>query len=304
MTENSALPVGQENTLFSIKFIIPYFGSWPFWMPFFLKSCALNSTIEWLIYTDCEQPPKVPDNVTFRSISYIDYCRLVSDKLGILFQPPNPYKLCDLKPALGFIHAEDLVGFDFWAFGDIDVIYGDLRGYFNTERLQKKYLLSTHTRRVSGHLCLLKNNELMRTAFKKIPDWSQRLSDQEHHALDEGAFSRLFMGHKNWPDWLRHLAEKFKKESRLSEFVEAHSTFTLWPDGTKTIPDYWEWTDGRLTNSDLKDVSLPYFHFMVWKQTSWINQEEKNLVSPLALYDESSWRISSVGWRHVNTVKL
>ncbi len=29
------------------------------------------------------------------------------------FKPSSPYKLCDLKPALGFIHADRIQGFDF-----------------------------------------------------------------------------------------------------------------------------------------------------------------------------------------------
>ena len=88
----------------SIVLLIPYFGKWPVWFDFFLISCRFNTSIQWIIYTDCPIPENSPDNVKYKKISFKDYNIFVSDKLGINFNPDNPYKLCDLKPALGFIH--------------------------------------------------------------------------------------------------------------------------------------------------------------------------------------------------------
>jgi hypothetical protein len=53
--------------------------------------------------------------VRVQSTAYADYCALVSRRLDIDFRPENPYKLCDLKPALGYIHEEHLANHDFWA---------------------------------------------------------------------------------------------------------------------------------------------------------------------------------------------
>lgn len=114
----------------SICFVIPYFGRWPFWMPLFLESCRLNSDIDWLLFSDCGEPEHLPPNVRIEPIDYASYCAWVSQRLGIPFAPANPYKLCDLKPALGYIHEDRLRGYDFWAFGDLDVLYGRLREYF------------------------------------------------------------------------------------------------------------------------------------------------------------------------------
>lgn len=291
------MPVTKYPVAPSIKFIIPYFGKWPFWMPFFVKSCSYNSSVEWLFYTNCGEPKNYPPNMTFRNIAYEQYCEFVSERLGIDFSPPNPYKLCDIKPALGYIHSADLEGYDFWAFGDLDVIYGDLRGYFTNERLAKKDLFSTHARRVSGHLCIIRNSVGMRESFKKIPNWQERLSDAKHHALDEGAFSRLFMGHKNWPIWLRHFAEKFSRRSRRSEFVEAHSTYTLLKNNERKIPESWQWKNGVLTNSDFGDMLLPYFHFLVWKNKAWVGKKADELVSHDGLVEEDCWCIAESGWR-------
>ena len=51
-----------------LLFVIPYFGRWPFWMPFFLKSCRFNPDVQWLFFTDCGALPDAPSNVRFRTI--------------------------------------------------------------------------------------------------------------------------------------------------------------------------------------------------------------------------------------------
>jgi len=280
----------------SIRFIIPYFGCWPFWMDFFLAGCARNPDIDWLFFTDCGIPQNVPDNVTFIEIPYLEYCALVSGRLGIDFSPANPYKLCDIKPALGYIHAEHLDGYDFWAFGDIDVVYGNLRKYFTAERLATKDLFATHARRISGHLCLLRNTSTMREAFMRIPQWQERFADQAHQALDEGAFSRIFVRHKNWPEPLRRFAARFNRWAQRSEFVESHSTFSILPDGRRVVPQRWLLQNGRLTNSDLGDTELPYLHFLVWKNQHWKGVSPASLRGPDALAQKTAWQVCETGW--------
>lgn len=260
--------VSAASALNSICIVIPYFGKWPVWMPYYLETCRFNSTIHWVFYTDCGTPEGLSSNVKVIDISYHDYCDLVSKKLGIQFYPENPYKLCDIKPMLGYIHADELQGFDFWGFGDIDLVYGDLRAYFNQSRLARKDLFATHARRISGHLCLIRNTEEMRTAFKRVKTWKSLISKSEHVAFDEKAFSKVFLRHKNSPRIVRFAAGLFDPWLRKAEFVEAYTTPSAkldWIDGTKKFPATWYWHDGGLTNDINGDRTFPYFHFMVWK---------------------------------------
>jgi len=285
-----------------ILFVIPYFGQWPFWMPFFLQSCRHNPSIDWLFFSDCGTPAgsdaDPPENVRVIDTSFTDYCRLVSEKLDIHFAPPAPYKLCDLKPALGYVHEEHLHGYDYWAFGDIDVIYGNLRAYFTARRLAGKDLLATHARRVSGHLCLLRNTARIREAFMRMPRWRERLADPQHLALDEGAFSRLFMFHKNWPEPVRRLVGRFSPRYRRCEFVEAHSTYAARArDGAVRLAESWTWRNGTLENSDAPGVARPYLHFMFWKNDAW--QGRQDLVQPPDLHRARAWRVSAAGWQAV-----
>lgn len=252
-----------------IAIVIPYFGRWPFWMPYFLESCRANPDIDWLLYSDCGQPERCPSNVRVVTVSYQDYCQRVAGALHIDFHPDQPYKLCDIKPALGLIHAEELAGYDFWGFGDLDLLYGDLRAYFTAERLARFDLFSTHARRISGHLCLIRNTEEMRTAFMRVKHWQFRLESPEHLAFDESAFSKIFLRHKNSASWVRWLAAQCDPWLRRAEFIEAYTTPNgkiPWTDGSRDYPVEWYWQDGRISNSSLENRVYPYFHFMVWKR--------------------------------------
>ncbi|AXO86807.1 hypothetical protein DZC75_01830 [Pseudomonas parafulva] len=282
-----------------ILFVIPYFGEWPFWMPFFLESCRRNADIDWLLFSDCGTPADLPANVRIEAISYSDYCRLVSDRLEIDFAPQQAYKLCDIKPALGYIHADRLEGYDFWAFGDIDLVYGDLRAYFTNERLARRDFFSTHERRVAGHLCLIRNTPCKRALFKRMPNWQARFTDQTHHALDEGAFSRLFLRRKNLPRPLFKLLGQLNPLRRRSDFTEAYSTpngCIAWHDGRKVFPQRWYWRDGRLSNDLDSQRAYPYFHFACWKRNEWrdVPQPDSQQVQQLAA--TSNWMINDRGF--------
>lgn len=283
----------------SIVFIIPYFGRWPFWMPLFLKSCRFNPDINWILYSDCGHPDELPANVRYVPMSFAEYCQLVSRRLGFEFSPQRAYKLCDLKPALGHVHEEDIEGFDFWGFSDIDVIYGQLRDYFTAEKLACFDFFSTHERRVSGHLCLMRNNERMRTVFRKIPDFQQMLCDEESHALDEGAFTRIFLWRKNFPKPLFRFVGLFNPWRRRALFEELYSTPNagrLWVDGSKNFPEKWFWGQGRLTTDRTGERSFPYLHFYAWKGHIWSKQlpPEKGEIEAIAAQDY--WVVDAAGF--------
>lgn len=283
----------------SIIIIIPYFGKWPFWMPFFIESCRANPNINWLLIGDCAVLEDLPNNVEQRFFAFVDYCAFVSECLGINFNPSNPYKLCDLKPALGFIHEADVASYDFWGFSDLDLIYGDLRSYFSDERLRKYKVLSTHERRISGHFCLLRNEPELNSLFWKIPDFVRRAEDPKNHALDEGGFSRIFLWRKNFPKPLFDFVGLFNRWRRVAEFKEAFSTpngVRPWTDGTQDYPAYWVWRNGRLQNAKDGDRQFPYLHFLVWKKYWQQSSQPMSFEQAQVLASRRNWRIDRDGF--------
>lgn len=285
-----------------ICFVIPYFGRWPFWFRFFLESCRANSCINWLFFSDCGVPDDLPHNVNVVEVSFESYCRTVADSLQIDFSPMTPYKLCDLKPALGYIHRDELRGFDFWAFGDIDVVYGDLSRYFTSERLARHDVFSMHARRISGHCCLLRNNALAREAFMQVRNWRQSLSAPQHQWFDESAFSHLFVRHKNWHPVLASLAKPFNRWTRCIENTEAFSTPNAripWVDGTHDFPKQWRWDHGQLTTDKDGERQFPYLHFVVWKKSDWSTDKSVIESASDALALSGRWGISAVGFEEL-----
>lgn len=253
-----------------ICFLIPYFGKLPFWMPFFLASCKANPTIDWFIYTDQIYENYTPINVKFINIAFDEYKGMISNKLGIQFQPQNPYKLCDIKPALGYVHQDVIDQYDYWGFSDIDLIYGDLKAYFTNVRLEAFELHSTHATRIAGHMCLIRNSTEMNEAFMRVKNWQEIFEDHTHQAFDEKAFSKVFLKHKNSPKLVQKLAKYINPWLSKADFTEAFSTPNAripWVDNSFNFPTQWYWNEGKLTTNLTSERGFPYFHFLVWKKS-------------------------------------
>lgn len=240
-----------------------------------MQSCQYNSSIHWLFITDCGRPEIQPDNAEFVDILFDEYKMLISSKLEIDFSLATPYKLCDLKPAFGFIHQDKLQDYDFFGFGDLDVIYGNLRHFLSEDILQQYQLFATHDNRISGHFCLLRNNPRMQTAFQRIPDWKNLFSNSEHLSIDESKFTKVFMPHRKHPGWLKKLYSLFNPYWRNNYFKEQFSTILSpvpWIDGSLDHPQSWLWKQGSLYNDKDGEQEFMYLHFMNWKSSLWLDK--------------------------------
>lgn len=173
-----------------IALIMPYFGKWPEWIDLFLYSCSRNPQIDFLFYTDCPVPEHPYSNVKFTAISFADYCDRASAALGIDFHPSYAYKLCDLKPFYGIIHEAELKGYDWWGFGDLDLIYGDMQPLLRMAEKSKYDVLTTHLDRIAGHFTLIRCHSEYNACGMKLKNWKQMLEDKtQNYGIDEDALS-------------------------------------------------------------------------------------------------------------------
>ncbi|OUS27076.1 hypothetical protein A9Q99_17910 [Gammaproteobacteria bacterium 45_16_T64] len=283
----------------SIVIIQPYFGTWPEWMPFYIESCRWNPSIDWLVYTDCPKPANYPSNMTFIDISFEDYKKMASEKLGTPFNPTSAYKLCDIKPTYGLLHEDEISQYDYFAFGDLDLVYGDIRKHI--AHLKEYDLISTHDTRVSGHLCFHKNTKKMREAFKQSPVWESSISSEKHVAFDEKAYSKIFLRRKNWPQSINNIVAQCFPYQRNCLFSETFSTPNCripWVDGSFDFPEEWIWENGIITTNNT-DRDFMYFHFFYWKEHAWPkNYISSALESQLSDTKQplTSWKITSQGF--------
>lgn len=145
-----------------ICIIICYYGTFPATFQSFLDTCAINLSIDWLIITDVDlkNEYRCSDNVKHLKLSLSEVEKLACKKLGIEVKINHAYKLCDYKIMYGLLFEDYLSNYDWFGYGDCDVLYGNLRKFFTPERLSKYDKIYSF-----GHLCLIKNNEQCKKAF-------------------------------------------------------------------------------------------------------------------------------------------
>ena len=267
-----------------ILIIIPYFGSLPGWMELFLLSCGANQGFHWLIPTDDTRPFHAPANVTLRRESFSGFKGKVAEALSFATGDLawGPYKLCDLKPFYGFIFADDLAGYDYWGFGDLDLLYGRLDNFITAEMLERYKVISFHDDRISGHLCLVRNSGSMVASCLEIPHWREQVACQKHIGIDEGDYSGVHFfvrKHFGWRKWLKHkqnyrklrLHRIFDRDIYAEELFTTPLTDIPWRDGALygEQPLRWVWDNGRVY-SEPDGQESPYIHFMNFKSSRWL----------------------------------
>ncbi len=284
----------------SICIIITWFGAWPPWMRLFVESCRWNPTVNWLLLGDSPPPADLPPNVRIQTVSFDDYRDQVASRLRIHPRWNDTYKLCDLKPALGYIHQQEIAGYDYWGFGDLDVIYGDIRRFYTPSVLVHD-LVTTHEHIVAGHFSLLKTTPRMLTAFKRIPLWRALLATPHHKSFDEQIFSHLFLhiqGKRRWQRLITPYLGGGYFEERFSTNI---STDLKWIDGGLDFPSEWFWDRGHLTSDRSGDREFLYLHFSHWQSNRWTGRDVapwKTLDRLVDLPDErpTSFTISAKGF--------
>jgi hypothetical protein len=143
----------------SIIIIIPYFGPFHKQFKFWLKSALNNPTIDFLLFTDNKIESK--DNIKVIYTTFKDLTLMIQSKFEFPLNLYSPYKLCDCRPAYGYLFQEHIKDYDIWGWGDIDLVYGDIR-HFLTEPILNRYNAFLGW----GHLTLYKNNDFCNSFFK------------------------------------------------------------------------------------------------------------------------------------------
>lgn len=166
-----------------IAVISVYYGVLPPNYELWLRSCEYNKTIDFLFITDIELE-SLPSNVKLIKLTFAQFRKLAEEKLGMSVRLDKPYKLCDFRPMYGQILEDYLIGYDYWAHCDMDLIFGDLRSFFD------KYDISHYDRFLYlGHLSLYRNtphcNQYYKLPGSKCGSWEEVVSTPQNHCFDE-----------------------------------------------------------------------------------------------------------------------
>lgn len=124
--------------------------------------------------------------------------------LGVKCPPLEGRKLCDYRPALGEMYADELAGFDFWGHTDLDCVYGPVWDYVTDELLDGCDVFSNdEAPNVCGPFSLYRTATASHV-FRQHPRWQAVFEDPSHYAFDETGIaptlerSGLRVTHRHW----------------------------------------------------------------------------------------------------------
>ena len=154
--------------------ILPYFGKFKPSFALFYESARRNDDVDFFIFTDDDEPINPAENIKWIKTTLSEFNDMAVQKLGIDFKIPKPYKLCDFKPMYGLICEDYLKGYEYWAYGDVDLIYGHISEFMDKIDY-RKFDKINH----AGHLCFMKNvpeiNELFKVQAEGSKDFKEVL---------------------------------------------------------------------------------------------------------------------------------
>lgn len=181
-------------------FVIPYFGNFPNYFPLFLKSCSYNIDFNWLIITDNDTNYEYPANFRVIKMTFAEMKSLFQTKFDFTIVLDHPYKLCDYKPAYGYLFEEFLTEYEFWGHCDVDTLMGDLSKFLTSnifETYDKIFCL--------GHMTIYKNskenNRVFMSDFKgrtlyKYVFSTNKICWFDEESKDEYNINQIFLSKK------------------------------------------------------------------------------------------------------------
>lgn len=224
---------------FKIGILTCWYGPYPWYFPYFIHSCKFNPCVDFIIITNNQESvTNKPENVKIVHKTLEEIKTIACEKLGFAVNIDFPYKLCDYKPAYGFIFSEIIENYDFWGQSDLDVIYGDIREFLNKEMLAKYDFISLRHDYTTGCFSLFRNNEKMNTFFMRSKDYKHVYTNSKHYCFDECNFAwdELTAGKSIFE--IKTEIESFThliKAAEITNEIKAHFDFILMEGKTGRI---------------------------------------------------------------------
>ena len=259
----------------SIIVIFPHFGTLPPQYKMWRASASYNTGIDFLFFTDCDVEPA--KNIIVHKMTFADFRQMVQDKFDFPIVLDRPYKICDYRPAFAHILSDYIKGYDFWGWGDLDVVYGDIRHFVTDEVLSCHKMISGY-----GHFTLYRNDEYTNTFFMKDVDgyvsYKEAFTEKRSMYFDEyeyKGFGDKWRGcHPDecWLEWPFDNASKPKQSYHFNSLTRGWKQIIFEHIGNKLY--MLRFNHGKLEKKEslyahfqhrgfMKDRVTDYSHFLV-----------------------------------------
>jgi hypothetical protein len=247
----------------SIAILTCWYGKYPWYFPYFIHSCRYNPTVDFIIITDNQETIiNKPENVKIIHKTLEQVKSIASQKLGFTVTIDNSYKLCDFKPTYGLLFSEILNEYDFWGHGDIDMVYGNIRGFMTAGILNNHDIISSRKDIITGTFCLYRNNEQMRTLFMQSRDYKKVLSNPEHFSFGECNFLDAEMQHGlsifDFPDNIQSMTYVAKKGIKEGKFRAYFQNIIL-----QSIAGNVKWDRGKIFYNE---TEFMFYDLLIFKK--------------------------------------
>lgn len=169
-------------TLPRILVFVIYFGEFPEYFEFTKKSMEFNSQIDWLFITD-QNVDSSRKNIFVQQMLFSDFTKLVQDKFDFPVEITKPYKICDIRPALGKIFADKVKGYDYWGHCDLDLIFGDILSVLPQVAWGSEKILARGS--LSFYRNILPVNQLFEVQIESTLDYRRVFGSKDSFYFDE-----------------------------------------------------------------------------------------------------------------------
>lgn len=278
-----------------IVFICPYFGKLPNQqITLWLQSCRYNPTIDWIILTDDRTTIlRCPDNVRLVYMTLSTLKQTVQKRFPFPISLDQPYKLCDFKPAYGYMFPQYVEGYDYWGHCDMtDCIFGNLRKF-----LTDVFLASADKLLFLGHMTLYRNSdEINRRIFaelKSSPNNAAKiLGSSENYAFDEINSTSINT------IYLQHGWEVARQDNMYVDICPLYKAFESCQYSVdfqqfieKGVMHVFEWNEGILYDCKIKKgvgiekTEIAYVHFQKRQMLNLVKEMKHFLIIPNKFVD-------------------
>ena len=248
-----------------IALVLPWYGPKPWYWPLFEKSAA---RMDMDVIVVAERGFGVAErNFRVIEMSLDELSRRAAAALEAEVNLTRGYKLCDLRPMYGVVFADILKGYDYWAYGDCDLVYGRMFNDFLAKAANGVWDVATVKRDLlSGPFTLMRNCDFVNNLFRRSAEWRNVIASSENKVFDEIGV-----------DWFKlYCFERMTTDqiARLGDRLWTFGSIVWRADDVKFLHEDWICEDGlkncsaqmhqegRLTHGGRE---IPIFHFLVAK---------------------------------------
>lgn len=244
-----------------IGIVIPYFGKFPSFFRWWYESAAANSEIDFHLVTDQELGLKPCANIFLHQMSFDVLCKKLDELLGAKYFK-NPYKLCDFKPAYGYLFNDIVSDYDYWGYADLDLVFGDV-----TKFIKKTGVFGVYDKILDlGHLSFYRNLMEINMMFRRVDNnrniWPYIRDSEIIWVCDEN-YNKNMNGVNG-----KLLDNKFRLYSERDCFSDVHPGYLGFYDmNNASFSNCFFWSfAGRLhrasfVNNNFVETEIVYAHF-------------------------------------------